>query len=71
MELPPIEMDICKEYSKRDETGRVHCSACPLVRESDVALVMCKRIGHYDKDLGTWVPDAWGKPNEKKQLEKM
>lgn len=30
MKLTPKEQEICKEYSKRDEEGYVHCFECPL-----------------------------------------
>ena len=31
MKLTENEQKICDEYSKLDETGHVHCDACPLV----------------------------------------
>lgn len=31
MKLTDAELDICKEYSKYDESGMLHCRDCPLV----------------------------------------
>ena len=31
MKLTKEEKEICKQYSKRDENGMVHCNECPLV----------------------------------------
>jgi hypothetical protein len=42
-----IDMDnkekaICKQYSKRDKNGKVHCSDCPLV--IDKTACVCKKV---------------------------
>lgn len=59
MKLTEAEESICREYGARDSQGYVHCCECPLVRPSYYTEVMCKKIGHYDKDDDTWVLDAW------------
>lgn len=41
MRLTAEEKEICKEYSKRDEKGFVHCHDCPLAIDKKYAL--CKR----------------------------
>ena len=41
MRLTAEEKEICKEYSKRDENGFVHCHDCPLAIDKKYAL--CKR----------------------------
>lgn len=48
---------ICARYSARDETGKVHCSECPLVRPSPYSDVSCVATAHYDRHLREWVPD--------------
>lgn len=30
MRLTPREKAVCREYSARDEEGKVHCNDCPL-----------------------------------------
>ena len=35
------EKAICKQYSKRDTNGKVHCSDCPLV--IDKTACVCKK----------------------------
>lgn len=41
MKLTKEEKEICKEYSKRDEKGFVHCIECPLTIDKRYAL--CKK----------------------------
>ena len=41
MRLTKEEKEICKEYSKRDEKGFVHCNECPLAVDERYAL--CKK----------------------------
>ena len=41
MKLTSEEMDICRQYSKRDKEGRVHCFECPLA--FDTAFPICKK----------------------------
>ena len=35
------EKAICRKYSKRDESGKVHCSDCPLVIDKECCV--CKK----------------------------
>lgn len=41
MKLTPEEMDICRQYSKRDKEGYVHCFECPLALDTRHAV--CKK----------------------------
>ena len=41
MRLTAEEKEICKEYSKRDESGHVRCHECPMAIDKRYAL--CKR----------------------------
>ena len=50
---------ICKEYSKRDETGKVQCHLCPLC--ISVYWCMCHANSHFDPDECEFVPDDCGK----------
>ena len=38
MRLTKEEKEICKEYSKRDDKGFVHCHECPLAIDKKSAL---------------------------------
>ena len=49
------EEKICKKYSTRDDTGYVHCSECPLVK--DKGYLMCKANSHYNRHMKEWEPD--------------
>lgn len=46
---------VCEKYSRRDETGRVHCNSCPL--KVDAEDLMCKANSHWDRHKREWVPD--------------
>ena len=48
-----IERETCKEFSKRDEDGHVHCNECPL-RVTGRSEVMCKANCHYNRSTGEW-----------------
>lgn len=41
MKLTPEEKDICRQYGKRDQEGRVHCFECPLAL--DTRYHVCKK----------------------------
>ena len=41
MKLTPKEKEICKEYRKRREDGKVSCSECPLILDN--RLCLCKK----------------------------
>lgn len=45
----------CAKYSKQDETGRVNCRSCPLVRDAEA--YMCKANAHYDRKTKEWEYD--------------
>ena len=42
MKLSDKEKKICKKYRKKDDTGHVHCSSCPLAVDTKRAL--CKAV---------------------------
>lgn len=42
MKLTDKEEKICKKYRKKDKTGHVHCSECPLAVDTRRAL--CKAV---------------------------
>lgn len=52
------EKSICEKYSKRDETGHVHCHDCPLVK-GDYRFYdfRCKANSHYDRMTKEWEYD--------------
>lgn len=41
MKLTKEEMDICRQYRKRDNEGHVHCFECPLAL--DTRYNVCKK----------------------------
>lgn len=52
------EQKICEKYSSRDETNRVHCSECPLVKGNPKAYdFRCKANSHYGRRKKDWEYD--------------
>lgn len=47
----------CEFYSQRDDTGKVHCSECPLALKEVAPWGACKACFHYDRKNRQWVPD--------------
>lgn len=52
------ERQICKKYSERDRSGKVHCKECPLVVDSES--FMCKANSTYNRKTKEWELD-WSK----------
>jgi hypothetical protein len=49
------EQSICDKYSHYDETGRVRCKQCPLVKGNwNQHDFRCKANSHYDRHTGEW-----------------
>lgn len=53
------ERKICKKYSTRDETGKVHCSECPLNKSEERYDFRCKANSHYNRKTKEWEWDRW------------
>lgn len=49
---------ICEKYSAYDKTGHVHCSKCPLRRNSLESYdFRCKANSHYNRKTKEWEYD--------------
>ena len=49
------EKRTCKKYSTCDESGKVHCYECPLVKGDPCKHdIRCKANTHYDRHTKEW-----------------
>jgi hypothetical protein len=54
------EEKICRKYSTRDKTGKVHCSKCPLSKSEGHYDFRCKANSHYNRKMREWERDKTG-----------